>query len=168
VQCLTVSVSYTRSYASPGNLNPTCQPVHIAKLAKAETAMKSTIVNFSRARELGAKTSQDSHPESPNTGVTRRNFLAATAATTISAPAIVRVSSLMPIRALPDVSQALTSQEPIYLGFTGALRLFWMEKALKRGWSHALDSRTFGGISEANARAYVISIRERSMTYRVS
>jgi hypothetical protein len=87
--------------------------------------------------------------------ITRRSIFIGAAASLICAPSIVRASSLMPIRRMIIEANAFGPKQPIYLGFVGSLRLFWIKKALERGWDDAKDGRTFGGISERQARNFV-------------
>jgi hypothetical protein len=91
--------------------------------------------------------------------ITRRSMFIGAAASLICAPSIVRASSLMPIRRVIIEANAFGPKKPIYLGFAGSLRLFWMKKALERGWDDKVDGRTFGGISERRARNYVAYVK---------
>jgi hypothetical protein len=118
-----------------GNLNPTCRPVQIAELAKEETSMTYSL--------------------------TRRSIFIGAATSLICAPSIVRASRLMPIRSVITAANAMSPKKPIYLGFAGALRLYWMKQALKRGWDEKIDGRTFGGISERQARDYVAYMKSQ-------
>jgi hypothetical protein len=116
-----------------GDLVPTCQPVHIAELAKRRPTMI--------------------YP------TTRRSILVGAAASLISAPAIVRAASLMPVRQVLIAANAISPKKPIYLGFAGTLAFHCMKKALERGWDEKIDGRTFGGISERQARNYVAYVK---------
>jgi hypothetical protein len=87
--------------------------------------------------------------------ITRRSMFIGAAASLICAPSIVRASSLMPIRRVIIEANAFGPKKPIYLGFAGSLRLHWIKKALERGWDDEKDGRTFGGISERQARNHV-------------
>ena len=87
--------------------------------------------------------------------ITRRSMFMGAAASLICAPSIVKASSLMPIRRVIIEANAFGPTKPIYLGFAGSLALFWMKKALERGWDDKVDGPTFGGISERRARNYV-------------
>ena len=94
--------------------------------------------------------------------MTRRSLCVGTIASLICMPGFAGMSDLMTVKRAtktpPDVPD---SKGPVWLGFAGSLRLFWMEKALARGWDEEKDGRTFGGISETEARAYVANIRSR-------
>jgi hypothetical protein len=84
--------------------------------------------------------------------LTRRHILVGSITSVICAPAIVRAESLMPIRAL------MVPMQPVHAGFVERLRFHWMERTLKNGWTTA-RARTFGGISENDARRQVIYAR---------
>src|SRR5207248_4911236 len=86
--------------------------------------------------------------------LTRRSIFVGTAASLICRPAIVRATSLMPIRQLIVTIVPINSEWPC-LGFVGTWRLHFMRQALRRGWE-GRDSQTFGGTSEAAARRYVV------------
>jgi hypothetical protein len=91
--------------------------------------------------------------------MTRRSIFMGAAVSLVCAPAIVRAASLMPIQRVIAATNATNANEPIYLGFAGALRLFWIEQALKRGWDNRRDGPTFGGISESQAKNYVAHVK---------
>ena len=93
--------------------------------------------------------------------MTRRSIFIGAAASLICMPALVRAASLMPIRRVIVATNPINPKKPIYLGFAGALRLHWMKQALKRGWDNRHDGRTFGGISETEARNYVAYVRSQ-------
>ncbi len=84
--------------------------------------------------------------------LTRRRIFVGGVASVICAPAIVRAESLMPIRAL------IVPMQPVHAGFVERLRFHWMERALKNGWTNE-RARTFGGISENEARRQVTYAR---------
>jgi hypothetical protein len=90
--------------------------------------------------------------------ITRRSIFIGAAASLICAPSIVRASCLMPILCI--AASAISPNKPIYLGFVGTLRLHWMKQALRRGWDEKIDGRTFGGISERQARNYVAYVND--------
>jgi hypothetical protein len=73
-------------------------------------------------------------------------------ASVICAPAIVRAESLMPTRAL------IVPMQPVRAGFLERLRFHSMEQLLKNGWTTE-RARTFGGISENEARRQVTYAR---------
>jgi len=84
--------------------------------------------------------------------LTRRRVFVGGVASMICAPAIVRAESLMPIRAL------IVPMQRVHAGFVERLRFHWMERALKNGWTNE-RARTFGGISENEARRQVTYAR---------
>jgi hypothetical protein len=83
---------------------------------------------------------------------TRRRLFVGGVTSLICAPAIVRAESLMPIRALT------VPMQPVHAGFIERLRFHWMEQVLKNGWTTE-HARTFGGISENEARRQVVYAR---------
>jgi hypothetical protein len=84
--------------------------------------------------------------------LTRRRIFVGGVASVICAPAIVRAESLMPIRAL------IVPMQPVHAGFVERLRFHCMEQLLKNGWTTE-RARTFGGISENEARRQVTYAR---------
>jgi hypothetical protein len=84
--------------------------------------------------------------------LTRRRIFVVGVASVICTPAIVRAENLMPIRAL------IVPMQPVHAGFVERLRFHWMERALKNGWTNE-RARTFGGISENEARRQVTYAR---------
>jgi hypothetical protein len=82
----------------------------------------------------------------------RRRIFIGGLASVICAPAIVRAESLMPSRAL------IVPMQPLHAGFVERLRFHWLERALKSGWTNE-RARTFGGISETEARRQVTYAR---------
>jgi len=83
--------------------------------------------------------------------ITRRSILFGAAASMICAPAIVRVTSLMPVRSfvLPTMEQLYPG--PQYAGFVDRLRYDWLEKYLRAGWDVKRIGTTFGGTTKAQA-----------------
>jgi hypothetical protein len=84
--------------------------------------------------------------------LTRRRIFVGGVASVICAPPIVRAESLMPIRAL------IVPMQPVHAGFIERLRFHCMEQLLKNGWTTE-RARTFGGISENEARRQVTYAR---------
>jgi hypothetical protein len=82
--------------------------------------------------------------------LTRRRVFVGGVASVMCAPAIVRAESLMKITALIVPT--------IHAGFVERLRFHCMERALKNGWTNE-RARTFGGISENEARRQVTYAR---------
>jgi len=94
--------------------------------------------------------------------MTRRSVFVGTIASLICLPGFAGISDLMTAKSATKTRRNTPDAKgPVYLGFAGSLRLCWMEKALERGWDDAQDGRTFGGISETEAKAYVADIRSR-------
>jgi hypothetical protein len=91
--------------------------------------------------------------------LTRRRIFIGGVATVICAPAIVRADSLMPIRAL------IVPMQPVHAGFVERLRFHCMEQLLKNGWTTE-RARTFGGISENEARRQVTYARMHELLVR--
>src|SRR6266446_6794983 len=85
--------------------------------------------------------------------LTRRRLFVGGVASVICAPAIVRAESLMmPIRALIFPTQS------VHAGFVERLRFHCVEQVLRNGWTSE-RARTFGGISENEARRQVAYAR---------
>ena len=66
--------------------------------------------------------------------ISRRSIFIGAAASLLCAPAIVRATSLMPVRSLmlPTMEQLYPGRQ--YAGFVDRLRYSWLESALKSGW----------------------------------
>ena len=92
--------------------------------------------------------------------ITRRSIFIGAAASLICAPAIVRAASLMPVRSL-----ILPIERPS-AGFVERLGYYWMDIALSRGWNAERDGRTFGGISEDQAKRSVAYARKNGLLSR--
>jgi hypothetical protein len=88
--------------------------------------------------------------------LTRRRIFVGGVAMVICAPAIVRAESLMPIRAL------IVPMQPVHAGFVERLRFHCMERLLRNGWTTE-RARTFGGISENEARRQVTYARMQGL-----
>jgi hypothetical protein len=84
--------------------------------------------------------------------LTRRRIFVGGVASVVCAPAIVRAERIMPIRAL------IVPMQPVHAGFVERLRFQCMEQLLKSGWTSE-RARTFGGISENEARRQVTYAR---------
>jgi hypothetical protein len=80
---------------------------------------------------------------------TRRRIIIGAAVSLLCAPAIVRATSLMPVRRLPF------PYGPQYAGFVERLRFQFLEGALRSGWDDKRHGPVVGGISEAQARRAV-------------
>jgi hypothetical protein len=80
--------------------------------------------------------------------LTRRSIIGV-AASLLCAPAIVRVTNLMPVRGLPF------PYGPQSAGFVERLRFHFLEGAVRSGWSDERHGPVVGGISEAQARSAV-------------
>jgi hypothetical protein len=80
--------------------------------------------------------------------LTRRSIIGV-AASLLSAPAIVRVTNLMPVRRLPF------PYGPQSAGFVERLRFHFLEGAVRSGWNDERHGPVVGGISEAQARSAV-------------
>ena len=92
--------------------------------------------------------------------ITRRSILIGAAATLICIPAVVRATSLMPVRKLILPFDRSRFPEPQYAGFVDRLKYAYLERALRRGWDE--DQRrgsAVPGLSAAQARNQVAYAR---------
>lgn len=87
------------------------------------------------------------HPD--NQLITRRSIFMGAAASLICAPAIVRVTNLMPVRPLPFPAGRQ------YAGLVERLRFQFLANALKSGWDDKRHGPVVGGGSEAQAKSAV-------------
>jgi hypothetical protein len=88
----------------------------------------------------------------------RRNFLVAATASLLCAPAIVRASSLMPIKVIDWTPLALPADERGELPSAGWAELVgyqMMDHVLKIGWTPERAASFYGGISESKMRSMV-------------
>jgi hypothetical protein len=92
---------------------------------------------------MKAPTPNSQHP------ITRRGIFVGAVGSILCAPAIVRATSLMPVRSL-----ILPIEHP-WAGFVERLRFDGIAKALRRGWDFERDEQTFGCSSEYDARKSV-------------
>ena len=97
--------------------------------------------------------------------ITRRIIIFGAAASLLCAPAIVRATSLMPVKRVVFPIVPVAPSAPIYMGFLDRLRIDWMEKCLMSGWDDDRHAQTFGGISEAQARRSVIRARANGWVF---
>jgi hypothetical protein len=81
--------------------------------------------------------------------ITRRSIFIGATASLIFAPAIVRVTNLMPVRRLPFPCR------PQAAGFVERLRYQFLEGALRSGWDDERHGPVVGNISQAQARRAV-------------
>jgi hypothetical protein len=81
--------------------------------------------------------------------ISRRSIFIGAAAALICAPAIVRITNLMPVRRLPF------PYGPQYAGFVERLRFHFLEGAVRSGWNDERHGPVVGGMSEAQARSAV-------------
>src|SRR5262245_31499900 len=95
----------------------------------------------------------------------RRNFLVAATASLLCAPAIVRASSLMPIKVVGWTPLTLPSKErwergerPL-AGWAERVSYQMMDHVLKTGWKPERASAFYGGISESKMRSMVAYAR---------
>jgi hypothetical protein len=97
-------------------------------------------------------------PTEPSSRVSRRFILGAAV---ICVPAVIRSTSLMPIRGIV-MPVALGPSSPAdrpHAGFCERLRYYYLDQALKRGWDDIRDARSLNCPSEAQARIAVARAR---------
>jgi hypothetical protein len=92
------------------------------------------------------------HADLGGSMLTRRRIFVGGVVSVLCAPTIVRADSLMSIRAL------IVPMQPVHAGFVERLRFHCLEQLLKNGWTTE-RARTFGGISENEARRQVTYAR---------
>jgi hypothetical protein len=98
------------------------------------------------------------------TTATRRALLTGFGSFFVSAPAIVRASSLMPVKVvdwtqLSPPANELRSVEYPWAGFCERLAYQAMDNILKAGWTPERAARIYGGMSEENMRGAVAYAR---------
>jgi hypothetical protein len=99
--------------------------------------------------------------------INRRYLLTGLASLMVGAPAIVRASSLMPIRAVDWTPLALPANEiwergerPM-AGWVERVGYQMMDHVLKTGWTPERAASFYGGISETKMRSMVAHARRR-------
>src|SRR5258707_15333173 len=91
--------------------------------------------------------------------ITRRSIFLGAVASLLCAPAIVRATSLMPVRRLPFPFGPQTA------GFVERLRFQFLEGALRSGWDDKRHGPVVGGISEDQARRTVAYAQAHGRTF---
>ena len=94
-----------------------------------------------------------------STVLPRRVLLTGLGSLVIGEPAIVRVSSLMPVKVVDWTSLAPSVHEQHYAGFIERLGYRMMDHVLKTGWTPEQASRFYGGMSENQMRSMVAYAR---------
>jgi hypothetical protein len=95
----------------------------------------------------------------------RRNFLVAATTSLLCAPAIVRASSLMPIKVVDwtpvpvAANEICEAGERISAGWAERVGYQMMEHVLKTGWTPERAASFYGGISESKMRSMVAYAR---------
>jgi hypothetical protein len=95
-----------------------------------------------------------------SSAITRRALLTGIGSLVVGAPAIVRISSIMPVKvvdwtALAPPANELCSVEGPWAGFCERLGYQAMDSILKAGWTPERAVRIYGGMSERQMRSRV-------------
>jgi hypothetical protein len=80
----------------------------------------------------------------------------------LCAPAIVRASSLMPVKVVEWTPLALPVSEKPYAGWVERVAYQMMDHVLKTGWTPERATSFYGGISESKMRSMVAHARRQS------
>jgi len=97
----------------------------------------------------------------PGGRIERRALLAGLGSLIFAAPAIVRASTLMPVKAGERVPLVLPAGDKHYAGWAERLAYKAMDNVLKRGWTPERAAPFYGGISESKMRSLVADARRR-------
>ena len=87
-------------------------------------------------------------------GELRRSIFIGAASSLIFAPSIVRIASLMNVRALIFPMQRPSA------GFVERLQFQYLDGALRRGWDDQREGQVVGGVSEVQAMEAVANARK--------
>jgi len=99
----------------------------------------------------------------------RRNFLVAATASLLCAPAIVRASSLMPIKVADwtplasPVNEIWERSERPSAGWAERVGYHMMDHVLETGWTPERAASFYGGISESKMRSMVAYARRHGL-----
>jgi hypothetical protein len=102
----------------------------------------------------------DVPPASPPTH--RRDLLIGVTASLLCAPAIVRASSLMPVKVVEWAPLALPISEKPYAGWVERVAYQMMDHVLKTGWAPERAAPFYGGVSERKMLSMVAYARRQS------
>ena len=91
--------------------------------------------------------------------IKRRALLTGLGSFIVCAPAIVRASSLMPVKLVEWTPLALPVHEKRYAGFVERLGYQMMDNVLKKGWTPERAAGFYGGMSESKMRSMVAYAR---------
>ena len=91
----------------------------------------------------------------------RRNLLIGVTASLLCAPAIVRASSLMPVKVVEWTPLALPVSEKPYAGWVERVAYQMMDNVLKTGWTPERAALFYGGICERKMRSMVAYARRQ-------
>jgi hypothetical protein len=94
-----------------------------------------------------------------STGMHRRSLLIGATVSLLCAPAVVRASSLMPVKMVDWTPLAPLANGRHYAGWTDRLAYKMMDDVLKSGWTPERASPFYGGISESKMRSIVAFAR---------
>ena len=87
--------------------------------------------------------------------ITRRDLLTGIGSIVVGAPAIVRASSLMPVKVVGSPSFPSQPNERHYAGWIDRLAYHLMDNVLKAGWTVERAAPFYGGMSENQMRSAV-------------
>jgi hypothetical protein len=120
----------------------------------------------------GVMMHQDADVPTTSPLMDRRNFLVAATASLLCAPAIVRASSLMPIKVVGWTPLTLPSKEiwergerPL-AGWAERVGYQMMEHVLKTGWTPERAASFYGGVPERKMRSMVAYARQHGFLWR--
>jgi hypothetical protein len=91
----------------------------------------------------------------------RRDLLIGVTASLLCAPAIVRASSLMPVKVVECTPLVLPVSEKPYAGWVERAAYQMMDHVLKTGWTPERATSFYGGISESKMRSMVAHARRQ-------
>jgi hypothetical protein len=103
--------------------------------------------------------------EKTMTSISRRTLLTGLGSLVVTAPAIVRASSLMPVKMVdltlpaPPLNETRQIGGPPWAGFVERLRYHMMDHVLKTGWTPERGASFNGGMSEEQMRRSVAYAR---------
>ena len=97
--------------------------------------------------------------DTPGGRIERRALLAGLGSLIFAAPAIVRASSLMPVKVVEWVPLALPVGEEPHAGWIERLAYKAMDNVLKAGWTPERAAPFYGGMSESKMQSAVAYAR---------
>jgi hypothetical protein len=98
----------------------------------------------------------------------RRSLLIGATVSLLCAPAVVRASSLMPVKVVEWTRLPLPVSEKPYAGWVERVAYHMMDHVLETGWTPERAASFYGGMSESKMRSMVVYARRHGFLRRAA